>query len=364
MAAAPDFHPLPIATVTREPGDALVITFAVPAALRETFRFKPGQHIAIRAMIDGGEQRRNYSICSGPNEPLRVAIKAVADGRFSSWAHATLAAKQTLEIMPPSGRFVLPASDGTPRHIVAFAAGSGITPVLGVTRQALEHEAATRVTLVYGNRTRDTVMFGEELEALKDKHLGRFEFISVYSMSGEVESPLLEGRINAAKVKAFGDTLIRYADADYIFLCGPGSLIKEARDTLMALGVPREKIIHEFFGSGGGAHKPATAKPAAAAAQATTKPGTPVTVILDGVRHRLTLEPNETVLQAALKAGVKAPYACAGGMCSTCRAHIVEGSATMLLNYALEPWETEKGFILACQAIPTSERLVIDWDAM
>jgi ring-1,2-phenylacetyl-CoA epoxidase subunit PaaE len=360
MATASDFHPLRIAHLAREPGDALVITFDVPDVLRDVFRFKPGQHIAVRATIDGEDQRRNYSICAGPSEPLRVAIKAVAGGVFSSWAHATLRVGMTLDAMPPSGRFVLPASDGVARHIIAFAGGSGITPILGVARQALEYEATSRVTLVYANRTRDAVMFGEELEALKDKHLGRFEFISVYSMSGEVEAPLLEGRITGDKVKAFGETLIRYGEAAHIFLCGPGSFIKDTRDALMALSVPREKIVHEFFAAGGGARK---AAPVQVSASVATE-GNAVTVILDGVRHRLTLAAGETVLQAALKAGVKAPYACSGGMCSTCRARIVEGTAVMLLNYSLEPWEIDKGFTLACQAVPTSDRLTLDWDAM
>lgn len=360
MTVSADFHALRIAHLAHEPGDALVVTFDVPAALRDVFRFKPGQHVAVRALIDGCDTRRNYSICAGPGEPLRVAIKRVADGCFSTWAHASLRVDTTLDVMPPSGRFVLQASDGARRHIVAFAAGSGITPVLGVIRQALDHEAATRVTLVYGNRRRDAVMFGEELEALKDTHLGRFEYISVYSLSGEVEAPLFEGRIAGDKVRALGETLIRYGEASQFFVCGPGSMIKETRDALMTLGVPRAAITHEFFAAGGGAPRRAVVP----AAPDATHAGHPVTVILDGVRHRLTLAAGETVLQAALKAGVKAPYACAGGMCSTCRAKIVEGTAAMAVNYSLEPWEIDKGFTLACQAVPTSDRLVIDWDAM
>jgi ring-1,2-phenylacetyl-CoA epoxidase subunit PaaE len=362
MAEPAEFHPLLIAHIARDQGDVTVVTFAVPPDTAARFRFKPGQHVAVRALIDGHEVRRNYSICAGPGEPLRIAIKQVANGQFSTWAHQALQAGQSLDVMPPAGRFVLADGGGSARHVVTFAAGSGITPVLGIIRQALEHDAHTWVTLVYGNRGRDTVLFAEELDELKDRHLGRFDIVSVFSRSGEVDVPLFEGRIGADKVRALGQRLIRYTDAAQIFICGPGSMIKETRDTLMALGVARERIVHEFFAAGGGAFR----KPLepASAAVAVPRDGPKVTVILDGVRTRLTLEPGEFVLQAALRAGVKAPYACAGGMCCTCRAKIVSGTASMTANYSLEQWEIDKGFVLTCQALPTSDALVIDWDAM
>lgn len=364
MAGLAEFHPLRIERVLRDAGQATVVTLDVPDALADVFRFKPGQHIVLRALLDGEEVRRTYSICAGPGEPLRVAIKSVSNGRFSTWALETLQAGQTLDVMPPSGRFVLADTQG-PRHIVAFAAGSGITPILGIIRQALVHGAATHVTLIYGNRGRETVLFTDELEALKDRYLGRFEMVSVFSRRGELDGPLFEGRIDADKVRALSDHLIRFTDAAQIFICGPGNMIKDTRNTLMALGVARERITHEFFAAGGRAVqvKPAvTSASLSSAAVSATEHN--VIAILDGVRHRLTLQPNESVLQAALRAGVKAPYACAGGMCCTCRAKIIEGTAMMTQNFSLEQWEIDKGFVLTCQALPTSPKLIIDWDAM
>jgi ring-1,2-phenylacetyl-CoA epoxidase subunit PaaE len=260
--------------------------------------------------------------------------------------------------MPPQGRFVLPESAGQMRHVIAVAAGSGITPVLGIARQALIHEPPTRFTLVYGNRTRDSMMFGAEIEALKDRCLGRFDYVPVFSRAGEVDAPLFEGRISGEKLDALGETLIDLNGAERVFLCGPGDMIKSCRDALFARGLTREQVVHEFFGPPGKAR--AVPQPTAER----KADGQTVTVILDGSRHVLQLKDGETVLQAALAAGLKAPYACAGGMCSTCRAKIVSGSARMLLNYSLEPWEIEKGFTLACQAVPTSDALVVDWDAM
>jgi ring-1,2-phenylacetyl-CoA epoxidase subunit PaaE len=367
MSGADDFHALRIVRLVREPGDAMVLTLAVPPALAGAFAFKPGQHVAVRADIDGTRERRTYSIAAGPGEALRIAIKRVDGGRFSTWAHATLVEGATLEVASPSGRFVLQPPTRTPRHLLAFAAGSGITPVIGVVRQALATEPTTRVTLVYGNRSREHIIFGEELEQLKDRHLGRFELIHVLTRNDEVEAPLFQGRITPEKVRAFGERLIDYRGIDRVFLCGPGSMIKDARTTLMDLGVPAERITHEFFAAGGGAARaasPPSAVSTAGPAPAAAGDGPEVIAILDGVRHRLRLAPGQHVLDAALKAGIKAPYACAGGMCSTCRARIVEGSARMAVNYSLEPWEIERGFTLACQAIPTSGRLVIDWDAM
>jgi ring-1,2-phenylacetyl-CoA epoxidase subunit PaaE len=366
MSAEDTFHELTIARLSREPGNAIAVILDVPPALSATFAFKPGQHVAVRTDIDGTPERRTYSICAGPGEPLRIAIKRVDGGRFSTYAHAHLREGATLRVASPSGRFVLPPGDGRPRHLVAFAAGSGITPVIGILRQALAHEPRSRFTLVYGNRSRDQILFGQELEDLKDRYVGRLELIHVLTRNDEVETPLFQGRITPDKVRSFGEHLIDYASADRIYLCGPGSLIKDTRAALMALGVPAERITHEFFASGRSASAPAapTAPAATPPPAAQVAGGREVIAILDGVRHHLQLAPGQHVLDAALKAGVKAPYACAGGMCSTCRARIVEGSARMAVNYSLEPWEIERGFTLACQAIPTSDRLVIDWDAM
>jgi ring-1,2-phenylacetyl-CoA epoxidase subunit PaaE len=375
-------QPLRIAEVGRETADAVCITLHIPQELREAFAFKPGQHLPVRAVIDGEEQRRTYSICCAPGEGnLRIAIKRVAGGPFSNWANDSLAAGGTLEAMSPAGRFVLPESDGGPRHVVAFAAGAGITPIMAMLEHALAAEPATAFTLVYGNRSPDSIMFRERLEDLKDRYLGRFTLLHVLSRNEESSAPLFEGRITGDKVKAFAATLFRPAEAAHVFLCGPGSMIKEARNTLLALGVPRERVHHEFFAPGGGAYRkqtgsdpspppspqdltalregsdPVRADPARAE-------GTEAIAILDGIRHRFTVPPGGHVVDAALAAGIRVPYSCKGGMCCTCRAKLVEGQAEMTTNYSLEPWEIERGFILTCQAVPKSERLVVDYDQM
>lgn len=376
MAVAADFHALRIASLRHDPGDALVVTFDVPAALTATFAFKPGQHIAVRATLDGEEVRRNYSICAGPGDALRVAIKRVSGGRFSVWAHDTLTAGMSLDVMPPAGRFVLADGRDQPRQIVLFAAGSGITPCLGITKQALENETATRVTLVYGNRGRETAMFADELESLKDTHLDRFELIHVLSREGEADVALFSGRIGGDKVRALGQRLIDYGAAERVFVCGPGSMIKDVREALLGLGIAKDRVSHEFFAAGGGAHR---VSPSSSGIPRLPSPPphfdgahearrereqTEVIAILDDVRHRLTMAPGETVLAAALRAGLKAPYSCQGGMCATCRGRIVEGQVEMLHNYSLEPWEMERGFVLTCQAVAKSPRVVVDWDAM
>jgi len=377
-----DYQPLRITEVRRETPEAISVTLHIPEELREAFRFKPGQHLPVRASIDGEERRRTYSICCAPDETgVRIAIKRIADGRFSNWANDTLAVGGTLDAMPPAGRFVLPESDGTPRHVVAFAAGAGITPILAMIKHALAAEPATSFTLVYGNRSPDSIMFRQELEDLKDRHIGRFTLLNVLSRNEESSAPLFEGRITAEKVQAFASTLFRHGEVAHVFLCGPGSMIKEARNALLALGVPRERVHHEFFAPGGGAYRkkagsdpspplsqqnltalregsdPLRADPAQAV-------GTEAIAVLDGIRHRFTVPPGGHVVDAALAAGIRVPYSCKGGMCCTCRAKLIEGKAEMTTNYSLEPWEIERGFILTCQAVPKSERIVVDYDQM
>lgn len=359
-----DFHPITIAEVKRETPDSVSIAFSIPEALQEAFRFQAGQHLTLRTTFGEEEVRRNYSICSGPGDVLRIAIKRIEGGYFSIWANEALAAGGTLDVMPPQGRFVLPESDGSARHIAAIAAGAGITPILSMLKQALLHEPNTSFTLVYGNRTPDTIMFREELEDLKDRYLGRFTLLHVLSRNDESSTPLFEGRITADKVKALSETLLRPADVAHVFLCGPGSMIKETRNTLLAVGFARDRVHHEFFAPGGGAfrkpHETAKAPPATPS----KVEGTEVVAILDGMRHTFTVPTGGHVVDAALAAGVRVPYACKGGMCCTCRAKVVEGQAEMTTNYSLEPWEIERGFILTCQAVPKSERLVLDYDQM
>src|SRR5262245_26615784 len=368
-----DFYRLTIAEVKQETSEAISVRLHIPAALAALFRFKPGQHLGVRAEIDGQEQRRSYSICSPPGDDgLRIAIKRIADGRFSHWASATLTAGTTLEVMPPAGRFVLPPSDGEPRHVLAVAAGAGITPILAMLRHALALEPATHFTLVYGNRSPESTLFRQELEDLKDRHLGQFTLLHVLSRNDEMSAPLLEGRISADKLKALAGSLFKPTEVAHFFLCGPGSMIKETRNALFALGVARERVHHEFFAPGGGAYRAAAApsRPSAAsAAPSPTSPkgpgtGTDAIAILDGIKHAFVVPRGGHVVDAALAQGIRVPYSCKGGMCCTCRAKVIEGEVHMTTNYSLEPWEIARGFVLTCQAVPITERLVVDYDQM
>lgn len=363
-----DYYRLSIAEVKRETPEAISLRFAIPEPLRTTFQFKPGQHLNVRAHIAGAEERRSYSICSGPGEAdLRIAIKRIADGRFSHWAGATLAPGGSLEVSPPTGRFVLPPSRGQARQIVALAAGAGITPIIAMLKHALATEPATRFTLLYGNRRPDSILFAAELEDLKDLHLGRFSLLNVLSRNDESSAPLLQGRLTGDKLKAFSGTLFQPLEVAHFFLCGPGSMIKATRTALFELGVPRERVHHEFFAAGGGAYRqaPALATSAPAPGEVGTAPaGTLAVAVLDGIRHAFVVPPGGRVVDAALAAGIRVPYSCKAGMCCTCRAKLVEGEAIMASNYSLEPWEIARGFILTCQAVPTSERLLVDYDQM
>lgn len=351
---------LEIASATHIAGDALEVVFA-PAS--PPVAFKSGQHVVLCATVDGEALRRNYSICSGPGEPLRIAIKRVPGGRFSTWAHETLRAGMPIAVVPPAGRFVLAPAAATPRHIILFAAGSGITPCLGIVRQALLSERGTRVTLIYGNRSRESTLFADELEALKDTHLGRLELVHILSREGEAEVELFAGRITGDKVRALGQRLLDYAGAERIYVCGPGGMIKEVRDGLIAAGVKPASVLHEFFAPAGGRQQAAKA----AAVPSAPHPATGVVEVqatLDDVRHRFTLRPGETLLAGALRAGLKAPHSCQGGMCATCRARVTDGAVDMQVNYSLEPWEIERGFVLTCQAVAKTPKVAVDWDAM
>ncbi len=360
------FHTLTVASVRRLAGDALEIVFAVPDAAARFFAYTPGQHMAVRATIGGAVQQRTYSICSGSNGPLRIGIKRIPAGVFSTWANASITPGATLEVATPQGRFTLPKTDGAARHLLMIAGGAGITPILGMTIEALETESSTRVTLLYGTRTLATAMFLDDLEDLKDRFPSRLDVVHVLSGNGQSESDLLQGRLTGDKLTAIAARRIEVGTVTRAFLCGPGSFIKETRNALFDLGLARDAVHHEFFASRTSGPMPAS-NPITAPASLVAAPaagGVEAVAILDGKRHTFTIEPGQHVLEAALIAGIKAPYSCTGGMCSTCRARIVDGHATMAVNYSLEPWEIERGFTLTCQAVPTSPSLVIDYDAM
>ncbi len=351
----PRFHPLRIAEVRRETADSISLRFDVPPELASEYRFEPGQHLNLRARLDGEELRRSYSICSGLDDgELRVAIKKVAGGRFSAWANDTLKAGDTIDVMTPEGRFHSPRDASRARHYVGFAAGSGITPVLSLVKTILAREPRSRFTLVYGNRRQSSVMFHEALEDLKDRYLTRFALYNVFSRE-EQEVELFNGRIDAARTRAFLDALVPVDTIDAAFICGPASMIDEVETALIAAGVPQKRVHVERFGTP--STEAAAGAPVADAAEAR------VTLVIDGLRREVDFfREHGSILDAGVAAGLDLPFSCKGGMCCTCRARLVEGRVKMRKNFALEPEDLEAGFVLTCQSYPLTERVVLSFD--
>jgi ring-1,2-phenylacetyl-CoA epoxidase subunit PaaE len=352
------FHPLPIARVDRETRDAIAVTFAVPDALRDAFRFEQGQHLTVRAAIDGKDVRRSYSICSAVQDgQLRIAIKRAPGGVFSVWANERLGAGDTLEVMPPLGHFAVPLARDAARHYVAFAAGSGITPILSIVKTTLAVEPRSQFTLFYGNRASATVMFREELAALKDTYLERLNLVHVLSREAQ-DIELLHGRIDGARASALLDHWAPLEDVDAIYLCGPDGMMQSIHAMLAARGYPEDQVRIERFASSIPKHEH---QPAALPQGTSTE--TEVTVILDGATRTFTLDrTRESILDAGLAQGIELPYSCKGGVCSTCRCKLVEGEVDMDVNFALEDYEVARGFILACQSYPATDRVTVDFD--
>mgnify|MGYP005751540105 FL=1 len=351
----PKFHPLKVAEVRRETADSVSLRFDVPAELADEYRFVQGQHLNIKASVDGDEVRRSYSICAGVNDgELRVAIKKVAGGRFSTWANGGIKVGDVLEVMTPEGRFHTPLDPAQAKHYVAFAAGSGITPILSLIKTTLAAEPHSRFTLVYGNRRQASVMFAEALEDIKNRYLARFTLYNLFSRE-EQEVPLFNGRLDAAKVAAFVDTLLPVADIDEAFICGPGAMIDEVESALLAAGMSADHIHLERFGVPDSA--PAHHVEAGDAPQAT------IVVVADGLRREMEFHASDpSILDVALRAGMDLPYSCKGGVCCTCRAKVVEGKVRMDKNYTLEQPDVDAGYVLTCQAHPLTERVVISFD--
>ena len=349
------FHSLRIAEVRRETPDAVSLRFDVPAELRDEYAFVQGQHLTLRTRLDGEELRRTYSICSGVDDgDLRIAIKQVPGGRFSTWANSQLRAGDRIDVLTPDGRFHTSLSASNARHYAAFAAGSGITPVLSLVRTTLAREPRSRFTLLYGNRRQSNVLFQEELEDIKDRHLARFTLFNLFSREQQ-EIELFNGRLDGAKVKAFADTLLPADTIDEAFVCGPGAMLDDVAAALQALGVPPERVHVERFGVPGAVDTHHT--------EPDDAPHALVTVIADGVRREVEFRQGDaSILDAALRNGLDLPYSCKGGMCCTCRGKLVEGKARMDRNYSLDPQDVQAGFILTCQAHPLTARVVVSYD--
>ena len=341
----------------RETSDSVSIAFDVPAPLKSTFRFAPGQYLTVRAILDGEECRRSYSICSGADEEdMRIAVKKTPGGRFSVFANEALRPGAGLDVMAPEGRFT--ATPGYGRHLAFFAAGSGITPVLSIVRSALADNPDTRATLVYGNRTTSSIMFRGELEDLKDRYLGRLAVFHVLSRESQ-DIDILNGRVDGEKIALLARTIARPGEVDAYFLCGPYGLVEEDRAALLAAGAEPSRIKSELF-STDGAPRPA---PILVRAEATSASTARVDCVLDGVTYRLDVRPDQHVVDAAHEQGVELPYSCKGGMCCTCRCKVAEGEVVLDVNYSLEPWELAAGFTLACQARPVGGAVRLDFDA-
>ena len=352
------FHRLAVAGVARETRDAVAITFAVPEALAPSFRFVAGQHLTLRADIGGEDVRRSYSICSGVKDgTLRIAVKRNPGGVFSAWANDTLKAGDTLEVMPPMGHFNVPLEPSSRRHYAGFAAGSGITPLLSIVKTTLETEPQSQFTLFYGNRASGTVMFKEELAALKDTNLARLNLVHVLSREAQ-DIELLHGRIDCAKADALIAHWLDLARVDTVFVCGPDGMMRAVAEALKARGYPDAKIKIERFATSVPRHEHKQGKP--------PEPGhtqCEVTAVLDGVTRTFTLEKGkESVLEAGLAAGIELPYSCKSGVCSTCRAKLTAGEVDMDVNFALEDYEVARGFVLTCQSHPVTDRIAVDYD--
>lgn len=350
----PHFTELKVTDVRRETADCVSVALDAP----HEFKYVPGQYITFKHSINGEELRRAYSLCSSPLESeLRVAIKQVEGGRFSTWANTELAAGMTLETMPPMGGFVAETDPTQAKHYVCFAAGSGITPMMSILKTVLAREPKSKATLFYGNRSAGTIIFKAELEDLKDAHLGRLEVHHVLSREDQ-GSDLLYGRMDRERLDAVLAHFEDVATADEFYLCGPESMINDAQDALQAQGVSDTAIHFELFTASA-----AAGDAGAAAATTSSTDEHHITVILDDEETHFTQDGTTSILDAAIKAGADVPYACKGAVCCTCRAKVMDGSADLKMNYSLTDDEVEDGFTLTCQAYPTSEKVVVSFDA-
>ncbi|GAA4048064.1 1,2-phenylacetyl-CoA epoxidase subunit PaaE [Agromyces indicus] len=356
------FHSLEVAEVRPLTDDSVEVTFAVPDELADDYTYLPGQYVALRREFDGHELRRSYSICRPPvRGSVSVAIKRDLGGRFSTWANTELAAGDRIDVMSPQGTFTsgLASLDG--KHVVGIAAGSGITPLMALAHTVLARSDDSRFTLVYTNRSTRDVMFLEELAELKDRYPSRLALHHVLSREQRT-APLLSGRIDAEKLERMLDALIPPATVDEWFLCGPFELVQLARDTLEARGVPVGQVRYELFTTDADrATEPRQGRPVVVERGEKT---VEIEFTLDGLSSTVEspVSANESILNAALRVRGDVPFACAGGVCGTCRARVVDGSVNMTENYALEPDELERGYVLTCQSHPTSDRVVVDYD--
>lgn len=355
------FHNLTIKSVEADTDEGVVVAFDVPPELADEFRFTHGQHLTLRETIAGSEQRRSYSICSGafPEEgELRIGVRKVPGGLFSTWLHETLQPGQTIAAMPPEGRFFVPIDASQSRHYLGIAGGAGITPILSIMRTVLALEPKSRFTLIYGNRRQKSTMFKEELEDLKNRYLTRLTLHMVFSQE-VTDLPLNTGRMTREKVGEFLEHLVDPETISHAFVCGPHGVNDEAEAALLAAGVPAEHIHIERFG--------VPLPPEGAKSLQLPREGDAaearITIIRDGISREIEFRSDQpSILDAAAAAGLEVPFSCKSGVCCTCRAKLLEGDVRMERNFALEKHEVAAGFVLTCQSHPLTERVVLSFD--
>ena len=350
------FYPLVIADIRPETPDTKSIAFTVPDALKPLFAFTQGQHLTLKATINGLDLRRNYSLCTSPTEgEWRVAIKKVPGGAFSSFVHTQLHIGDTLEVMPPMGKYFTPLQPQQARHYMAIAAGSGITPIISIIKTTLATEPQSRFTLVYANKNRGSIIFKDALDALKNTYISRFQCLHILSRE-QTDTDLLHGRIDANKCDQLFSRLIQLNRIDEIFICGPQALTETIRQYLQAAGVEKNKIHFELFGTDNRALSTPEAEPETVGESAT------ITVKLDG-RDAVFPLPfrGQSILDAALAQGLNLPFACKGGVCCTCKARLISGQVHMGVHYGLEQDEIDAGFVLTCQSHPLTPEVVVEF---
>ena len=349
------FYSLSIDKIEKNTAQSVVLTLGYEAKLAKKFSFRAGQYLTVRHHSEGEDLRRCYSICSIEGGPsLQIGIKKVEGGAFSSFANEKLKVGDRLEVMPPSGKFTL-KSTSVARHVLAVAAGSGITPIISHIERILLEELNSNVTLIYANKTPSSIMFRERIEDLKNLYLKRFSVVHVLSSTPQ-DIELFSGRINADKLRGIVTSWGQNKSIDNVLLCGPEDMVHSLRDEFFELGVPHEQILYELFST----EKRKNMQPVKG--KLTTLSEVAVTIILDGVTHKLEMNGGDTILSAALENSLDAPFSCQGGICSSCRCKIIEGSGEMEVNHALEDYEVQDGYALSCQLRPTTNKITITYD--
>ncbi|MFG6517985.1 2Fe-2S iron-sulfur cluster-binding protein [Sulfitobacter sp. 1A13496] len=349
------FHPLLVTDIHHTIRDAVVLTLKPEDP--EAFAFTQGQYLTFKQDFDGTELRRNYSICAGLDDgELKVGIKRVDGGAFSTYANTELKVGDVLHAMPPQGKFFTPIEPEVAKNYLGFAGGSGITPVLSILKTVLKREPKSTFTLVYANRAVNTIMFREELEDLKNRYMGRLTVIHILESGQDME--LFEGRVDQDKCDALFKHWIQIDTIDTAFICGPEPMMLAIAEALKTNGLGEEQIKFELFSESqqGRLAKQEMAK------RSEGQKGTEITVIIDGARRSFTMQKGQSVLEAALENGQEAPFSCKAGVCSTCMGKVLEGEVEMISNHALEDYEVERGYVLTCQSYPLSDKLTIDYD--